>query len=376
LYRSVDDDLQTQVDRPGARITYTYYPGGNVESKTVLDTSSLQARTWSYTYNSFGRVLTEDGPRTDVSDITTYTYYNCSTGAECGHPHTIANAHSQTTTFASYNDHGQPLTIIDPNGVATTLTYDARQRLTSRSTAGETATYEYWPTGLLKKATAPDSSYVVYAYDAAHRLTSIEDGAGNRIEYTLDALGNRIQERAVDPSGALRRTHRRVFNELNQLSEDIDAVDTSAVTTVFGYDDNGNQTSLSAPLSRITTREYDELDRLETVTDPGGGVTQFGYDARDNMTSVVDPEGLTTTYAYSGHDDLRQQISPDSGTTTFTYDSGGNVKTRLDGRGAPAGTAAYTYDALNRVVQIVYADHTSRTRTTHLAPMASDGSAR
>ena len=27
----------------------------------------------------------QDGPRTDVSDITTYTYYECFTGYECGH---------------------------------------------------------------------------------------------------------------------------------------------------------------------------------------------------------------------------------------------------------------------------------------------------
>src|SRR5690606_18183562 len=32
------------------------------------------AESWSYTYNSFGQVLAADGPRSDVSDITTNTY--------------------------------------------------------------------------------------------------------------------------------------------------------------------------------------------------------------------------------------------------------------------------------------------------------------
>ena len=33
-------------------------------------------RTWTYTYTpTFGRVLTIDGPRTDVVDVTTYAYY-------------------------------------------------------------------------------------------------------------------------------------------------------------------------------------------------------------------------------------------------------------------------------------------------------------
>ncbi len=66
----------------------------------------------------------------------------------------------------------------------TTLTYDARLRLTSRQIGTETTRFSYWPTGLLKQVTLPDSSYVLYTYDAAHRLTQISDGAGNSIQYS------------------------------------------------------------------------------------------------------------------------------------------------------------------------------------------------
>src|SRR5690606_31079588 len=115
------------------------------------------------------------------------TYFNCNTGFECGQVHTITNALGQTTTFNTYNAHGQPLTMTDPNGVVTTLTYDLRQRLTSRAVGTEVSSFEYWPTGLLKKATLPDQSYIEYTYDAAHRLTGINDAEGNRIAYALDA---------------------------------------------------------------------------------------------------------------------------------------------------------------------------------------------
>ena len=106
------------------------------------------ARTWTYTYNSFGQVLTANGPRTDVSDVTTYTYYSCTTGYQCGQVQTVTNALGHVTTYNTYNAHGQPLTITDPNGVVTTLTYDARQRLTSRTVGSEQTTFDYWPTGL------------------------------------------------------------------------------------------------------------------------------------------------------------------------------------------------------------------------------------
>jgi RHS repeat-associated protein len=286
-----------------------------------------------------------------VSDVTTYTYYTCTTGAQCGQIDTITNALGQVTTYNTYNAHGQPLTITDPNGVVTTLTYDARQRLTSRQVGAETTAFVYYPTGLLQKVTLPDSSYVQYTYDGAHRLTQISDGAGNSIQYTLDAKGNRTAEKAYDPSSVLHRTHTRAFNSLNELYQDVNAAGTAAVTTTYGYDSNGNQTSISAPLSRNTADAYDQLNRLNQITDPASGVTKFGYDANDNLTSVKDPRLLTTNYTYNGFGDLKTQVSPDSGTTSNTYDSGGNLSVSTDAR---SDTSSYSYDALNRVATIVY----------------------
>jgi len=341
------------ITEPNRTTSYTYDSSGSRLTKTVTDTTVMPnvSRTWTYTYDSYGRVLTADGPRTDVSDVTTYTYYTCTAGNECGQLHTVTNAVGQVTTYNTYNGSGQPLTITDPNGIVTTLTYDARQRLTSRQTAGETTAFDYWPTGLLKKVTLPDGSTLAYTYDGAHRLTQITDALGNKTVYTLDAMGNRTAENTYDPTNALHRTHTRVINTLNQLWKDVNAAGTAAVTTTFGYDANGNQTTIAAPLARNTTNGYDELNRLKQITDPGSGITQFGYDANDNLTSVTDPRTLVTSYSYSGFGDLRTQASPDTGTTTNTYDSGGNLATSTDARGA---VSTYTYDALNRVTSVAY----------------------
>jgi YD repeat-containing protein len=202
--------LPSQIDEAGKRTTFTHDAIGNVLTKTVLDISTSESRTWSYTYDGYGRILTADGPRTDVSDVTTYTYYNCATGYQCGQVQTITNALGHVTTYNTYNVHGQPLTITDPNGVVTTLTYDLRQRLTSRTVGTEQTTFAYWPTGLLKKTTLPDGSFLQYTYDAAHRLTEIQDSEGNRIVYTLDNMGNRTAENVYDPSSLLTQTHARL----------------------------------------------------------------------------------------------------------------------------------------------------------------------
>ena len=60
--------------------------------------------------------------------------------------------------------------------------------MTSQTTAGETTTIDYWPTGLVKKITVPDGSYLQYTYDDAHRLTRVDDSSGNHVVYTLDAM--------------------------------------------------------------------------------------------------------------------------------------------------------------------------------------------
>jgi RHS repeat-associated protein len=354
-YLSNDTDLPTLITEPNRTTVLTYNTLGSVLTRTVTDTATSTSRTWTRTYDGSGRVLTDDGPRTDVADTSVYTYYSCTTGYECGQLHTVTNALGHVTTFNIYNAHGQPLTITDPNGVVTTLTYDGRLRLTSQQVGSETTAFTYWPAGLLKKVTQPDGSYLLYTYDNAHRLISVEDGEGNRVEYTLDAMGNRTAESAYDPSSALSRSRAQVFNSLNQLWKQVGSAGTSAVTTTFAYDNNGNQTDVVAPLGRSSTNQYDELNRLQQITDPGSGVTLFGYDANDNLTSVTDPRNKVTSYTYNGLGDMTQLVSPDTGTTVNTFDSGGNLATATDARSK---TGTYSYDVLNRVAQLAYPDRT------------------
>ena len=361
------------ISEPNRTTAFSYDGSGNVHTKTVTDLTASPnvSRTWAFTYNGYGQVLTIDGPRTDVSDVTTFTYYTCTTGAQCGQVATIQNPLGQVTTFNTYNAYGQPLTITDPNGVVTTLAYDTRQRVASRSVAGEMTSYSYYPTGLLETVTLPDHSGLTYTYDAAHRLTKISDGVGNKIVYTLDALGNRTGQKSYDPGGTLHLTHSRVYNSLSELYQDINAANSAAVTTTYGYDSNGNRTSIEAPLSRNTANVYDALNRLSQITDPAAGVTAFTYDANDNLVSVTDPRSLATSYAYNGFGDLSGQLSPDTGATTNTYDSGGNLLTSTDARGA---VSTYTYDALNRVISVAYSLGGSTDQTiTYAYDTGTDG---
>ena len=190
--------------------------------------TDVAAREQRWTYNEFGQVLTHDGPRTDVADVTTYQYYTdtafsgtdpYAVGHTKGDLWRMTNAAGHVTQYTQYNKHGQLLEMIDPNGVLTTHTYDLRQRLTSTSVASQTTVFDYWPTGLIKRVTQPDASYVHYDHDDEHRLVKVSDSLGNSITYTLDNMGNRVAEETKDPAQTLRRQLSRSFDALGRVQQ-------------------------------------------------------------------------------------------------------------------------------------------------------------
>ncbi|MBT9613369.1 MAG: RHS repeat protein [Burkholderiales bacterium] len=346
--------LPTVITEPGRMTAMSYDPvSGNVLTKTITSTSDAKVRQWTYTYTTAGDgalpnlLKTIDGPRTDVSDVTSYAYY------PNGDLKAITNALGHVTQITLYDAHGKPLSIVDPNNLNTTLTYWPRGWIKSRSVGAETTTYDYDGVGQIKQVNFPSGAQIRYDYDDAHRLTDIWDAQGNRIHYTLDNIGNRVKEEIFDSAGQLAQTKSRVFDALNRLWKDIGAFNQ---TTTYAYDANGNLTQIDGPLTNqndITTHSYDALNRVASSTDGLMGVTRYGYDTLDQLRSVTDPRTLVTQYNVNALGDQTQLVSPDTGATTNTYDAAGNLKTRTDARGAQG---VYTYDALNRVTRLAYPD--------------------
>lgn len=180
-------------------------------------------RSWTWTYNGFGQMLTANGPRTDVSDTTTYSYYastdfgNPAAGHTLGDLWTVTNPAGHVTEYLNYDKNGRPLAIKEPNGIVTTLSYSPRGWLKTRQVGNELTTYDYDAVGQLKKVTLPDGSWIGHDHDAAHRLVATYDNRGNRIAYTLDAAGNRTREDVTDPQGTLVRTQTRIYDALSRL---------------------------------------------------------------------------------------------------------------------------------------------------------------
>ena len=67
--------LPATITEPTRRTDFSYDERGNLlrRAETALDTGAT--RVWTYTRNSDGQVLTADGPREDVADVTAHEYW-------------------------------------------------------------------------------------------------------------------------------------------------------------------------------------------------------------------------------------------------------------------------------------------------------------
>jgi len=354
-----------------------------------------------------GLVTSVNGPRATsdagmggIDDVTTYTYYQtddptCATGGACPHRHgdlwKVTNALGQVTETVSYDKNGRVTRSKDANGTLTDFAYHPRGWLTDRivrvnangapSANDATLHIDYDAVGNVVKVTQPDGDYLAYTYDDAHRLIKIADNLNDTIDYCpggvgsaecLDAAGNRKVEQVKDASGTIKRQLHRVYNQLGQLTQQLNAandpVETSAglsesltgqPAVADGYDGNGNRVLSDDGLGTRTKQQYDGLNRLVATIQNYGGTdtatanttTQYTYDARDNLRQATDPDNVNTVYDYDGLNNLTGLHSPDTGNASYTYDAAGNRITQTDARGV---TSTYTYDSLNRLTGIAY----------------------
>jgi len=368
--------VRPSVVKPGENTTITY--DRDLTTKRVLDEThegwlmptdpTSTTYTTAFTYD-FGQVATIDGPRTDVTDVTTTTYYSDTAPSvpDRGLPYQRTDAVGNVTTYQSYNVYGQPTIVIDPNDVTTTYAYDAKGRLESTTIGTSpsfTTTRVYDDADRLITIVKPAGNRIAYGYDDANRMlsTTLKDNLSNELERlysTYDLRSLRLTEEAqqcdvpANPCAAwtTRRSETFTYDGFSRL-ERIDYPDTGFV--LYGYDAAGNLDSHQdeAHTTPNTTYGHDDLNRLETVTQilsgaPGGViVTTYGYDEHDNPTSVTDAEGNVTTYTPDDFGRTRVVDSVATGITTYTLDPAGNVTgiSRSSGR-----TIGRTYDAANRL---------------------------
>lgn len=352
------------------------------------DYASLNKRTWGYTFYpngiKAGLVWTVDGPRIDVSDVTTFLYDDITGNlAEVRGPLYSVHPDSPSIRYTIYDLHGRAVRIMDQNGLVTRIAYDQRGRvdlvsvgdgfgtgLVGDAKTNEITNYDYHTGGMLKQVTNPDGTIMKYEYDDAQRLTDVYEVFGpihNVVHYVRDYMGNAettevrsgVSYGSSTSTGEPRRRSGAEYNRENRLIRLLGAGTPQQITKFIdpatglgAYDGNGNLTYMEDAEGNKTRYAYDAHNRLETITDDKNGLTKYTYDLENRIKTVTDPNNVTTTYAYDGLGNIETVDSPDAGLVQYTdYDDGGNLKTKITANDI---TVNYEYDVLNRLDLVTY----------------------
>jgi RHS repeat-associated protein len=288
----------------------------------------------------------------------------------------------------TYNRRDQPVTITTRAGRRAQFTYDdgGRQtRLTHTATnaaileSGYTVDHEYdaedRPTRVLRRATATGSvqGTITRTYDAAGRMLSYTDEAGQRTGYSYDAAGNLI--RLTYPDGV---TVSYTYNAAGRVTS---VTDWAQRVTEFTYDRLGRLARVRFPNGAIRTLEYDPAGRVARRTEftaAGGVIAQYrySYDLAGRLavetSSSPGPSSLPGVFtASTNNENWLTNVSIDGAAIPVAHDADGNLtQGPLNGQASPfawdaAGrlrttqSTSYAYDAEDRLLRFTRAGQTT-----------------
>ena len=255
-----------------------------------------EGNSWSYTYNTFGQLLTVSPPALSQMGDVTYAYEEDFQSDEYGWLRSVLNGEGNLITFDSYSSLGD---------LTSVTTYSAVG-------VGDTTTYNY---------------------DALHRLTSVTnpDGTSSSVNYS-----GRDVSLSQDEAGTLLTydfcAHCGSLNDLNgPLGKSLNMT----------RDYEGKLTAFNDGNSNITTWTYGSGDLLQFVDYPDGQFLGFQYDEDRLLQSKYISPSLEETYEYDlagrltkvdfyraneedqtityRYDDVVETIEDEVGITTYEY---------------------------------------------------------
>lgn len=348
-----------EVEYPdGQKLLLTYTAKHNVATSTskAKPASGLSDIVRSATYEStFNKVATATDGR---GNTTTYSYTNN------GQIETIvkpAVSGGSPTVTMTYNERGQPVTIMEPTGIVTKLEY----AFDSDPQANEVVTKITFDFGTGRKNLVTE-----YGYNAWGDITNVIDPRGNESTATFDYKRRSTESQRATPFNFVSKFTFDKNDNLVKIERQTGNPLAPWQTSEATHDIDGKLLTMKDPLNIVTTRQYDQLNRLWKFTDGENRTTERLYDERSQVETVIEPGNHvveTNTYGPSGEllsvedeknfvvqfivdgfNRLSKVIYPDS---TFEqiveYDANGNALSTLT---RASDTIAFTFDALNRVL--------------------------
>ncbi len=339
--------------------TSVYDAYGNVTQKTEsgfqpnidpMQQPTAISRTWKFQYNGPYHQLSQiDGPRSDVSDLTNFTYNAAGRLQKVTDGNGIVRRNNIT-----YTSTGNVASEDRPNGLHIVYAYYAGSDLlhTVTETQGTLSRVATWTYDAARRITnisfsdgANTTQSTSFDYNGAGQLFYVASEAGI-IRYTFDDQGNPIRDSYQTASQGIEKSYvQRTFDAYNRVDKIIGANN----TIDLDFYPDGTLTQAKDGNQQTTKRFYDGLKRLTKVVRPDQSLIQYAYDAGGNLDQVIDSNSAMTTYVYDDFHNKVAQISPDTGTTQYSHDAAGNLSQLIDANG---NVTKFFYDAGNRLLTV------------------------
>ncbi|MDB6107639.1 MAG: hypothetical protein JWO52_7638 [Gammaproteobacteria bacterium] len=241
----------------------------------------------------------------------------------------------------------------------TQYNYDANGRLQCTAVRMNPGAYGSLPgaCALGPQGNAGPDRITLNAYDGANELSSVTKAYGTSIQEQYEQFGYSPNGKVVDifdaQNSRLHQTYNG-FDRLVQMNFPLPGRGGYSTTDyeAYGYDNNGNRTSLRKRDGRTISYAPDALNRITAKTYPNGGAraVYYGYDLLGHTVSAQfdSPGGPGMVRQYDGFGELTNDQITLPGINTslgYHYDADRNLQQLTF---ADSSTVVYDYDGLDR----------------------------
>lgn len=319
--------------------------GGPLEVVSYSDANGLNAVSTTYAYTPRGLRYFETNSSGAGSNSTLKTCVggdNCPTGAVYFSKNLRAGGGENREYFDTLGRSVRSATIgFSGAWVYADTEYDTLGRVQHKSEPYFAGQPQYWSKfqydilGRVIQGTLPDNSIGTTTYNGFS--TTITNDKGQQRTETVNALGETVQ-----------------------------VIDNLGGKVIYGYDFQGNMTSMVSQGSPgsfhtiTTTLSYDLLGRKTAMNDPDKGQWTYTYNGFGELTSQTDAKGQRSTMGYDGLGRMVSRVdyranNSIEGNTAWAYDTAPNGLGQLDSvTDTVSGyLKAVEYDGLGRVSKTV-----------------------
>ena len=254
-----------------------------------------------------------------------------------------AGGHDIPVRAFRYDLAGRLTGVVNSSNQALVFAYDAAERITSWTDRNSYSyRYFYRPDGRVERAEG-DGGFlnVALEYDLTARTTTMTDALGHASVYHWNERAQTVK--VTDPLGRETLTEQDRYGQVTQITDPL------GCTTRIERDHVGSALRVHRADGTTVATAYNEQRQPVSVTGPDGAQWRYEYDQTGALSAVDAPGGIRTEYRRDHEARMLEYLDPLGRATRILHDRVGLPIEFADASGA---ITRIRRDAFGRIVEI------------------------